>query len=436
MCRAILSATVGLLVLSAVFTPTRSLMAQERFPEPDKLPSHPELPDPLVMFNGERVTSKQQWIDKRRPELKALFQHYMYGYLPPPAPITAKVEYEDAKAFDGKATLREVAISVGPPEVPSIHLLLVVPNQRKGPAPVFVGINFCGNHALVKDRGIRLPTAWMYPHIPGVKDHRATEAGRGKQSDVWALEQSIDRGYAVATFYNGDVDPDQKDVREGLQPYLRQKAGKHGPHDWGTIAAWAWGVHRIVDYVSNHKDLDKNRIAVVGHSRLGKTALLAAALDERIALAIPHQAGCGGTSPNRNDNPKAETVKRINTSFPHWFNDTFKQFNDCPDKLPFDQHCLIALMAPRPVLLSNAVEDEWANPSGQFRMLQTADPVYRFLGAGGLEASRMPLPGKLIDSTLGYYIRPGKHSMTKEDWNVFLDFADKHFRNPSATLPR
>jgi hypothetical protein len=427
MCRVILSATAGLLVLSAVFAPTRSLMAQQLFPEPDMLPSHPELPDPLVMFNGEHVTSKQQWIDKRRPELKALFQHYMYGYLPPAAKITAKVEHEDAKAFDGKATLREVAISVGPSDVPAIHLLLVVPNQRKGPAPVFVGINFCGNHAIVNDHGIKLPTMWMYPQRPGVRANRATEAGRGKQSDVWALEQSIDRGYAVATFYNGDIDPDQKDVREGIQPYLRKKNGDPGPHGWGTIAAWAWGVHRVVDYVSNHKDLDKTRIAVVGHSRLGKTALLAAALDERIGLAIPHQAGCGGTSPDRSDNPKAESVKRINSSFPHWFNDTFKKFNDCTDKLPFDQHCLIALMAPRPVLLSNAVEDQWANPDGQFRMLQAADPVYRFLGAGGLEAQRLPPPGKLIDSALGYYIRPGKHSMTKEDWKVFLDFADKHF---------
>jgi len=401
-------------------------MPQTSLPEPDQLPAHPELPDPLVMLNGERVASKQQWIDKRRPELKKLFQHYMYGYLPPPAKIKAKVEHENAKAFDGKATLREVTISFGPPETPPIHLLLAIPNQRKGPAPVFIGINFCGNHAIVKDRGVRLPTVWMYPK-PGIKANRATEAGRGKQIDVWALEQSIDRGYAVATFYNGDVDPDQKDVREGIQPHLNKKDAKPGAHDWGTIAAWAWGVHRVVDYVSNHKDLDPKRIAVVGHSRLGKTALLAAAMDERIALAIPHQAGCGGTAPSRCHNPKSETVKRINTSFPYWFDGAFKQFNDHPEKLPFDQNCLVALMAPRPVLVSNAVEDQWANPSGQFDMLLAADPVYRLLDAGGLKAKHMPEPGKLIDSKLGYYIRPGKHSMTKEDWKIFLDFADKHF---------
>lgn len=427
--RTILSASATLLMLSAVFLPTRSLMAQTRFPEPEKLPSQPELPDPLVMFDGDRVTTKEQWFDKRRPELKALFQYYMYGFLPPPLKIKAKVEHEDTKAFDGKATLRNVTISFGRKGTPPIHVLLVVPNQRKRPAPVFIGINFCGNHAIVKDPQVPLPTMWMYDG-PGVKDHRATEAGRGKQIDVWALEQSIDRGYAVATFYNGDVDPDQRDVREGITPRMLNKDAKPGPHDFGTIAAWAWGVQRVVDYVSDHKDLDRNRIAVVGHSRLGKAAILAAALDERIALAIPHQAGCGGTAPSRCHSPKAETIKRINTSFPHWFDGAFKEFNEHPDKLPFDQNCLVALMAPRPVLLSNAVEDQWANPSGQFDVLRAAEPVYRLLDAGGLKAKQMPEPGKLIDSKLGYYIRPGKHSMTREDWKIFLDFADKHFGKP------
>ena len=150
----------------------------------------------------------------------------------------------------------------------------------------------------------------------------------------------------------------------------------------------------------------------------------AAAFDERIALAIPHQAGCGGTAPSRGK--VGESVQRINTAFPHWFNATFKEFNDHPEKLPFDQHCLVALCAPRPVLFSNAVEDTWANPDGQFRVLQAADPVYRFLGVDGLEAKKVPEVGKLLDSRLGYYVRPGTHSMTRADWKVFLDFADKH----------
>jgi hypothetical protein len=397
------------------------------FPEPAKLPSRPDLPDPLVMLNGDKITTKEQWNEKRRPELKELFQHYMYGYLPPaPDKVEAKVELEDAKAFDGKATLKEIALSFGPPDTPKIHLLLVTPNGRKNPAPVFLGMNFCGNHAVVKDPKVALPTAWMYPNKSGVKDNRATDAGRGAEVETWALEQSIDRGYAVATFYSGDVDPDRPDVREGIQPHLRKKGEEPGPHDWGTIAAWAWGLTRAVDYLQTNSDIDKNHIAVVGHSRLGKTALVAGAFDDRIALVIPLQAGCGGTAPSRGK--VGESVKQINKGFPHWFNATFKEFNDQPDRLPFDQNCLAALVAPRPLLFSNAVEDTWANPDGQFEVLQAADPVYRLLGAGGLEAKKMPEVGVLSDGNLGYYIRPGKHSMTKDDWKVFLDFADKHFK--------
>lgn len=398
--------------------------AAAALPEVSQLPIRADLPDPLTMLDGTRVTSKKQWTDQRRPELKELFQHYMYGHLPAPLPITAKVERTDPRALGGKATLKEITISFGPPRTPPIHLLLFVPNERKRPAPAFVGMNFCGNHAVVNDPAVRLPTVWMYGNYPGVKDNGATEKGRGKHVDVWALEQSIDRGYAVATFYNGDIDPDRADKREGIQPHLAKKGEKPGPHDWGTIAAWTWGIHRAVDYLVTDKDIDKSRIAVVGHSRLGKTALLAAAFDDRIALAIPHQAGCGGTAPSRGK--VGESVKQINTRFPHWFNGTFKEFNNQPERLPFDQHCLAALVAPRPVLFSNAVEDTWANPAGQFEVLRAADPVYRLLGAGGLDAKTMPEPGKLVDSTLGYYIRPGKHSMTTGDWKVFLDFADKH----------
>jgi hypothetical protein len=398
------------------------------FPDPDKLPSNPDFPDPLVMFDGTKVTTKEQWEKKRRPELKKLFEHYMYGVSPRDAlKVEAKVLHEDKKAFGGKATLKEVALTLRPGEAPPIHLLLVVPNDRKGPAPVFVGMNFCGNHALVDDPKIHLPTCWMYPNHPGVKDNRATEEGRGKEKDVWSLAQSIDRGHAVATFYNGDIDPDQKEKREGVRPLLdvTRVDGSQG-RATATIMAWAWGISRVVDFLTTDKDLDAKRIAVVGHSRLGKTALLAAAFDERIALAIPHQAGCGGTAPSRQNNLKAESVKRINEAFPHWFCDNFKKFNDDPSKLPFDQNCLAALVAPRPLLFTNAVEDEWANPKGQFEVLKAAEPVYKLLGAGGLDAKEMPRPGQLVDSTLGYYIRPGIHSMTKDDWKVFLDYADKH----------
>ncbi len=287
-------------------------------------------------------------------------------------------------------------------------------------------MNFAGNHTLLDDPAIRIPTAWMYPG-PNVKDNKATEAGRGKHKDTWALDQSIARGYAVATFYSGDVDPDRKEVRGTLRQ-LFDKDEKAS-----TIAFWAWGIHRVIDYLVTVGELDRKRIAVFGHSRLGKTALLTAAFDDRIALAIPHQAGCGGTAPSRDwigDPPrgKVETVKRINSAFPHWFNGEFKKFSDHPERLPFDQHSLTALVAPRPVLFSNAVGDMWANPAGQFEVLKAADPVYRLLKAGGLKTKTMPKIDVLSDGTLGYYIRPGTHSTTRGDWKVFLDFADAHLR--------
>lgn len=399
------------------------------FPSFDKLPSHPGLPDPLVMFNGDKVTTPEQWTKQRRPELKALFQHYMYGYLPAaPEKITSTVEVEDTKYFGGKATKKQVSIKYHP-DAPAINLLLIVPNQRTQPAAVFVGINFCGNHTVVKDPAIPLPTTWIYKSCPGCENEKATDAGRGGQVDVWNAEQTIDRGYALATFYNGDLDPDVPDFTNGVHPFYL-KPGQTAPtaDDWGAIAAWAWGAHRVVDYLYTNQNIDTERIALVGHSRLGKATLLAGALDERIKLIIPLQAGCGGTAPSRGK--IGESVKQINDRFPHWFDDEFTQFNEHPDRLPFDQNCLVALCAPRPVLFANAVEDTWANPDGQFEVLKAAAPVYRFLKAGDLGTDRPPEIGKLLDSQLGYFIRGGKHSMNKEDWLAFLAFADKHFGKP------
>jgi hypothetical protein len=398
--------------------------ARAAFPDAGQLPSQPGLTDPLVMLNGQRVASKEEWFAKRRPELKELFQHYMYGHMPPP-PASQKptVEHVDRLFFGGKATKKDVVIDLGVPAAPKIHVLLVVPNSRKAPAPAFVGLDFCGNHALVADASVPLPTGWMPSSCQGCANNQATDAGRGSQVETWAIEQSIDRGYAVATIYNGDVEADRPEAPGGVRAAFRD-------YDWGTIAAWAWGVSRVVDYLVTDPDIDARRIAVVGHSRNGKAALVAAAFDERIALAIPLQAGCGGTAPSRGK--IGESVQQINDHFPHWFNAEFKKFNQQPDRLPFDQHCLIALCAPRPVLLPNALEDQWANPEGQFAVLQAADPVYRFVGAGGLEAKQMPEVGHLVDSTLGYYIRPGKHSMTAGDWKVFLDYTDKQFGKPKS----
>ena len=397
------------------------------FPEASRLPSLPEMPNPLVLADGSKVTTKEAWFAVRRPELKAQFEHYMYGKAPDaPLKVSATLDREDKQALGGKATLKEITLTLGFRGAPPIHLLLVTPNGRKGPAPVFLGPNFYGNHAVLADSKVALPTGWVPTRSPGEKNNKATEAGRGAQIDAWAADTVTARGYALATFYCGDVAPDHPGHEDGVHPH-------YPGYDWGTVAAWAWGLSRAADYLVTNPDIDRERIAVVGHSRLGKAAILAGAFDDRFKVVIPHQAGCGGTAPSRGK--VGESVQQINERFPHWFNAAFKTFNDGTDRLPFDQNALVALVAPRAVLFSNARGDAWANPQGQFQVLKAAEPVYSLLNAGGLAADTMPETGKLVASTLGYVIRPGKHSMTREDWVFFLDFADKHLKptqNPSG----
>ncbi|MGO8928317.1 MAG: acetylxylan esterase [Limisphaerales bacterium] len=401
---------------------------QAPFPEPSALPSQAALPDPLVMLDGRRVTSRDQWFKERRPELKALFQHYMYGAIPP-KPARVQVanlgEYHDF--LGGKATLKLVRLETGPAKAPQIDLMLVVPNERPGPAPVFLAMDFCGNHALTADPRVPLARSWLGNGCKGCTNNAATEAARGSQAADWPLAEIVRRGYALAAFYSGDVDPDREDLSEGLYAWLAGgDPARNDPANRGTIAAWAWGFQRCVDYLVIEPGVDAHRIAALGHSRNGKTALLAAAFDERIAIAFPHQAGCGGSAPSRGKT--GESVKAINDRFPHWFNAQFKQFNDAPERLPLDQNCLVALCAPRPVLFSAAEGDQWANPAGQFQVLQAADPVYRFLGSEGLAAKEMPPQRHLVASPLGYYLREGQHSMTSDDWTVFMNFADSQWR--------
>jgi len=395
------------------------------FPPPDKLPPTAGLPDPTVMFDGSKVTTREQWEAKRKPELKALFEHYMYGRYPAkPDKVTAKVLFEDAQALNGKGTLREVEITFGPPEWPKMYLLVAVPNG-KTPATCFVGPNFGGNHLLTADARVRIPTAWVPAGYPGVKENKATETGRGKQADTWPLQQVVDRGYAVATFYCGDIQPDRPDAREGMRATIPQPNGDAPADETATVMWWAWGIHRAVDFLATDKGIDAKRLAVVGHSRLGKTALLAGAFDDRLALVIPHQAGCGGSGPSRHADPKAEPVARINKAFPHWFDGHFKAFGADPSKLPFDQNGLVALCAPRPVLFTNAADDLWANPAGQFAVLKAANPAYKLFGVDGVTADTMPDVNQLLDSRLGYWIRPGKHAMSPPDWATYMTFADK-----------
>lgn len=362
------------------------------------------LPDPLLTADGRKITAPSDWKNIRRPEVLELFRKHVYGRVPATAyEKSFKVVNRDAKAMDGAATLKQVEITItanGKSLV--IHLSLFVPNQASKPAPAFLLI--CNRNPDNID-----PT-------------------RKVKSGFWPAEEAIARGYAIAAFHNADVAPDKANkFNEGIHGLL--DSGPRPPDAWGTLAAWAWGASRCLDYLETDKDIAKDKVAVIGHSRGGKTALWAGAEDERFAMACSNDSGCGGAALSRRQNKGKETVARINKTFPHWFNDNFKAYSGHEQDLPIDQHMLIALIAPRPVCVASASEDLWADPRGEFLSVIQATPVYRLFGKEGLgKAAGMPAIGEAIHGDgAHYHLREGKHNLTLIDWNFYMDFADKVF---------
>ncbi len=388
------------------------------------------LPPVLVCEDGTRIENVEQWRTRRRPELLELFARYIYGRPLPPLPVEARVVEEAAGALGGRATRRQVELSFPGHPGRVLHLALYLPEGVESPVPCFLGLNFFGNHAAFADPAIRLSTAWIRPDGEGVVENRATKASRGAEVGRWPVERIIERGYGLATLYYGDLEPDHPDAfAESVRALFYDPAAPRQPQDPGAICAWAWGLSRAMDYLETEPRVDSRRVALTGHSRLGKAALWAAAGDERFALTISNNSGCGGASLNRRG--FGETLHILSNVRPHWFSEACRHGAEPPERLPVDQHHLLALLAPRPVLVSSAEADPGADPRGEQLGAHHAGAAYRLFGLEGVPAEMPPLDEPVLNP-LGYFIRPGEHAITSHDWEAHLAFADCHLREGPA----
>ncbi len=361
-----------------------------------------ELPELLVTQSGEAVTTAEKWESTRRPEIIQLFEDNVYGQVPKDFDdFSFKVTNQDKKAMDGKATLKEVAITVTRNKNSiTLNLVMFVPNKVKKPVPVFLVINHRGMKTM--------------------------DVTRQNKDGFWPAEEVIEAGYAIAGFDVKDVAPDNNDrfadgILEKLYPeQLQMNNGMR------ALGAWGWGASRAIDFFEKDKAIDASKVISVGHSRGGKASLWHGAQDKRVAIAVSNESGNSGAALSRRN--FGETVARITKTFPYWFAPNYRQYAGNEDKLPIDQHMLIALMAPRAVYVASAAGDLWADPKGQYIALREAVPVYKLYGINSNLPEEMPdVNQQIIRSHAGFHNREGDHNMTPYDWQQFINFADAYF---------
>jgi hypothetical protein len=358
---------------------------------------------------------RKTWENQRRPEIVKLFEENEYGRAPGrPAGMTFEVFDKGTPAFDGKALRKQITIRFGPEH--SADLLLYVPAAAAKPVPVLLNISFSANSSTIDDPGIKPGEVWG-------RDHKRVPAPKGRMGQMNPLP-FLQAGFGVATMYYGDIDPDFA----GGQPLgVRAKYPEPKAGEWGAIAAWAWGLSRALDYLETDKAVDAKKVAIVGVSRLGKTVMWAGAHDQRFAMVIASCSGEGGAALSRRN--YGETIAHLTepTRFPYQFAANYAKYAKAVDQFPVDAHMLVALMAPRPVLLQTGDKDFWSDPKGEFLAAVAAEPVYKLYGKQGLGTDQLPAAGEAILHDVGYLEHVGGHGTVPSDWGVFLKFMQMHF---------
>jgi hypothetical protein len=378
------------------------------------------LPDPLKLNNGKAVRDARTWYSKRRPEIVEIFETQQYGRAPGrPADESFEVVDAGTPALNGKAIRKQVTIYLSKDKTgPSIDLLIYLPDAATKPVPMFFSINFGPVQNAVKDPGVKPETAWD----PKTNTRIMPTVDRGfGHIDVEAL---LDAGYGVATYYYGDVDPDYPDgFANGIRArYLKPGQKERSPDDWGSIATWAWGMSRVEDYFETDKSIDAKRVVIHGVSRLGKTVMWAGAHDQRFAAVIASCSGEGGAALSHRN--YGETIAHLTapSRYPYQFAANYAQYSGFPDKAPMDANLLIALIAPRPLLLQTGNTDYWSDPKGEFLAEVSAGPVYKLLGKQDLGTDVWPAAKQPIFHDLGYYMHDGGHGMVPSDWGIYIEF--------------
>lgn len=382
------------------------------------------LPDPLILQNGEKVTDAETWFEKRRPEILHLYETEQFGKCPERPSRDFTVFEPGTPVLDGKALRKQVTLYFTEDTTSDYKadLLLYLPAYVQKPVPVFLMINFLPNSLAINDPLIKEGSMWN-------RDGERIPASEGRSWGYFDVEKFISQGIGVATIYYGDIEPDfAKGIQHGIRGhYLKDDEKWPAPDEWGTISAWAWGLSYVMDYFEKDPLVDEKKVALHGVSRLGKTVLWTGARDQRFGMILASCSGEGGAALSMRN--YGETIGHMiaPTRYFYQFCGNRAKYGDAPQSSPIDAHMLIALIAPRPLLLQTGDNDGWSDPKGEFLAAVAAEPVYNLLGKTALKTEKMPLPGVPVLNDLGYFMHSGGHGTVPEDFDIYLQFMKKHF---------